>query len=90
MTKLSDARPAGVEFEPFASLVFDVMARYTVFPWSVLKTQCEMRGIDAARITPAQLSEIAPRLAASVARFTSPEQGRAVKQELDRLVRQET
>lgn len=78
-------RPEGLS--DFSGQVFDVLARYTMFPWPVLKTQAERVGVDPARITPVHLDgPLLDYLAAGVARFTSSAKGDQVRGELAALV----
>jgi hypothetical protein len=78
-------RPEGLS--AVAERVFDVLARHTMFPWPVLKTQCERIGVDPFRLTPASLDgQLLDNLAASVARFTSPAKGAEVRDELAAII----
>jgi hypothetical protein len=67
--------------------VFDVLARYTMFPWPVLKAQAERVRADPLRLTHADLDgPLLEHLAASVARFTSPAKGARAREELAALL----
>jgi hypothetical protein len=77
-------RPRGLN--TLSTQIFELLARYTMFPWPVLKTQCERAGIDPFHLTPADLDEqLLDKLAAGVARFTSPAKGAEVRGELAAL-----
>lgn len=77
-------RPEGLS--DFSAQVFDVLARYTMFPWPVLKTQAERLGVDPARVAPAHLEgPLLDYLASGVARFTSSAKGAQVRGELAAL-----
>src|SRR5690606_14272240 len=79
--------PAGVELGSLASKEISVLSEYTAFPWPVMLAQSRRRGVDPARITPDDLRELLPLLSAGVERFTSPQKGEAVRQDLERLLR---
>ena len=77
--------PLGVTLGPLSLQVFDVLAKYTAFPWPVMVAQCKRCGVDAANLTPASLRQVIPYLSSGVARFTSPQKGDAARRELERL-----
>jgi hypothetical protein len=78
--------PADVTLGYLSAEVFSVLARFTAFPWPVLKTQAARQGADPANLTVAQLRPLIELLAAGVSRFTSPQSGVEVRRELERLV----
>jgi hypothetical protein len=78
--------PADVELGDLSREVFGVLARFTAFPWPVLKTQAARQGVDPANLSVAQLRVLVEFLATGVARFTSPTSGEEVKRELEELV----
>lgn len=80
-------RPGGVELGPLSERVFDVLSRYTVFPWPVMMAQAKRLSLDAAALTPGDLERLLPRLVEGVERFTSPEKASAVREDLERLLR---
>lgn len=77
--------PSGVQLGPLSRAVFDVLARYTAFPWPVLSAQCRRAGCLAEAMSVADLRNLIPALASSVGRFTSPEKELAVRRELGTL-----
>ncbi len=77
--------PAGVSLGPLSRAVFDVLARYTAFPWPVLSAQCKRAGCVAETLSLPELRGLIPALGASVGRFTSPEKEQAVCRELETL-----
>lgn len=79
-------RPSGVRLGPLSERVFDVLSRYTVFPWPVMMAQSKRLQIDAASLTAGDLDRLVPRLVEGVERFTSPEKAAAVREELEQLV----
>ncbi|MEW5849807.1 MAG: hypothetical protein AB2A00_13395 [Myxococcota bacterium] len=79
--------PEGVNLSPFAVRVFQVMARYTAFPWPILLAQCKRCNLDPGSLTPAQAPAVIPHLAAGVGRFTSPEKQQGVQNDLEALLR---
>lgn len=80
-------RPEGVALSPLAEKVFDLLATYTAFPWPVLATVAQRKGIDLATLSPAGLATIAPFLAQGVERYTSPAKGQLVRVGLAALLR---
>jgi hypothetical protein len=74
--------PEGVELNALSTRVFAILSKYTAFPWPILMTQAKRCGVDAARLTHADLHELVPHLAAGVERYTSPEKGAATRAEL--------
>jgi hypothetical protein len=78
--------PAGVALGPVSERVFEILARYTVFPWPVLMAQAQRLGLSPANVQMTDLPELVPLLAAGVERFTSPEKARAARQELESLL----
>jgi len=78
--------PGGVTLGPLSSRVFEVLARYTAFPWPVLMAQAKRAGHDPTQLTPVSLRQIIPLLSSGVARFTSPQKGEAARQELEALL----
>lgn len=75
---------------PLAISVYEVLERYTAFPWPVLKSQCRKNGVDPTQLTPATLGAVIQDLALAVGRFNSMTSGLAVRRELVSLLRAET
>lgn len=69
----------------FSRIVFDVVARYTAFPWPILSAQCKRGGVDAMNLDSAGLAKIIPLVAQGVGLFTTPEKATLVSAELTRL-----
>lgn len=67
--------------------VFDVLARYTAFPWPILSAQCKRAGIDPMNLDGRGVAKIIPLVAEGVRLFTSPEKATLVTGELTRLTR---
>jgi len=80
---VSSKRPADVGV--FAGRVLDVLERYTMFPWPLLKTQAERNGCDPLGLTPEDLPALLDDVEVALARFTSPEKATAAMNELRRL-----
>ncbi len=65
--------------------VFKVLARHTMFPWAILKTQCKLLAIDPCTLHRTQLDTLIERLVPAVARFTSPLVGKQAEKELRQI-----
>jgi hypothetical protein len=78
--------PDGVSLGPLSERVFEVLSRYTVFPWPVMVAQARRLDVSASDLRPAELQRLLPNLAAGVERFTSPEKGEAVRRDLLHLL----
>lgn len=84
MAKSLNPRPEGLA--GFAARVYDILAQYTVFPWPVMKTQCERVGVDPMKLLPSQLDEqLIRHLADGVGRFTRPEKRAHLFEELQKI-----
>jgi hypothetical protein len=79
--------PPGIVLGGLSASVFAILERHTAFPWPVLVAQCKRLGLDPIDISKADLERLVPHLATGVERFTSPQNGAAVRRELDALVR---
>lgn len=79
--------PEGTALSEVAHQVFDILRKYTGFPWPVLAAQCKRVGVTPDALTRAALPTLIPYLAAGVGRFTSPEKEAAVRKELSLLLR---
>jgi len=73
------------ELTPLAGMVFDVLSKYTAFPWPVLSTQCKRVGVEPGSMRPADLDKVIELLSDGVAKFTTPEKGESVRRELSLL-----
>ncbi len=74
--------PEGEELSEVALRVFEILRKYTGFPWPVLAAQCKRVGLTPETLTVAVLPTLIPYLAAGVGRCTSPEKEVAVRKEL--------
>ena len=74
--------PEGTKLSEVALQVFEVLRKYTGFPWPVLAAQCKRVGATPETLTVAVLPTLIPYLAAGVGRFTSPDKEAAVRKEL--------
>ncbi len=79
--------PRDVQLGELSAKVFDILARYTAFPWPVLKAQAYRMSAPPENLTPAQLAGLVEHLVRGVERFTSPETGSRVRADLDALLR---
>jgi hypothetical protein len=70
---------------PFAEKVFDVLGRYTAFPWPIMLAQCKRANVDPAMLRASDLPKVLDFIVEAVERFTSPEKARAVRTELQQL-----
>lgn len=87
MTVTLKTKPEGVRLNPLSERVFEVLARYTSFPWPVMQAQCKRVDANPEALTPADLKRAAEHIATGVARFTSPQNGEKVLDELMKLAR---
>ncbi len=78
--------PPGVELGPVSAEVFEILARYTVFPWPVLKSQAVRQKLDPEKLRLEDLPRVIDSLARGVERFTSPSVGVAVRRDLEALL----
>ena len=78
--------PPGVTLGPLSRQVFEILARYTAFPWPVMVGQAKRVGQDPTHLTPAGLRQLIPLLSSGVARFTSPQKGDAARADLETLL----
>ena len=79
--------PEGIKLSDVAQKVFDILRKYTGFPWPVLAAQCKRVGAEPETLGKASLPTLVPYLAGGVGRFTSPEKEAAVRKELEQLLR---
>ncbi len=61
-------RPSGMN--AFTSSVFDVLERFILSPWNVLKVECGWRGFDPLQIDAASLEALLPNIRKHIARMT--------------------
>lgn len=79
--------PRDVELGELSTKVFDILAKYTAFPWPVLKAQSRRKDAAPEDLDLAQLAELLEHLVRGVERFTSPETGVQVRADLEALLR---
>lgn len=79
-------RPRGMT--EFTSRVYDVLERYTVSPWNVLKMECGWRGLDPLSLEPVHLEPLVASLGAHVARMTDDDHAIELMRALRELLRQ--
>jgi hypothetical protein len=72
---------------PFSKEVFDVVAKYTKFPWPVLTAQCRRANVDPLHLDRASLEKIVDFVSDGVGFFTTPEKATQVRHELTLLAR---
>lgn len=56
--------------------------KHSKLAWPILKTQCQLLGLDPSALRPGDIPALAPALATATARFTTPEKGRRLLAEL--------
>jgi hypothetical protein len=78
--------PEGVTLNVLSMKVFDCLTRYTSFPWPILTAQCKRCQTDPVNLTIDGLERVLPFLVEGVARFTSPQKGELLRQELNSLL----
>jgi hypothetical protein len=78
--------PAGVTLNGVSARVFELLARYTSFPWPILMAQCKRCSLDPAALTPEGLARVVPFLVEGLTRFTSQDKGALFQQELSLLL----
>jgi len=71
----------------FSKEVFDVVARYTAFPWPIISAQCRRANVDAMNLDRESLGRVVDFIAEGVGYFTSPEKAMLVRRELGLLAR---
>ncbi len=88
MAKLSSIGliPQDTNLQGLSLQVFDILAKHTAFPWSILKAQCHRIAADPSHLSRDQLcGDLVNYLADGVARFSSPEKGERIRRELKAL-----
>ncbi len=78
-------RPNGMN--AFTTRVFEVLERFMVSPWNLLKVECGWRGVDPLNLDEKTLESLIPKVRVHVARMTDDENGAALESELRRLTR---
>jgi hypothetical protein len=66
--------------------VLDILERYTMFPWPLLKTQTERVLLDPVHLDADALALVLDDLARSLARFTSVDRAEHARNELNELL----
>ena len=79
--------PRDVELRALSAKVFDILARYTAFPWPVLKAQSRRIAATPEDLSISELRDLLEHLVRGVERFTSPETGVRVREDLEALLR---
>jgi hypothetical protein len=79
------AVPTDAQLGGLALQVFQVLAKYTAFPWPILQAQCERAGVKPETLSSKELNKVVSFLADGVARFSTPDKGEAVRRELKTL-----
>lgn len=79
-------RPADVTLNALSEQVFDVLSRFTVFPWPVMVAQCKRVSVDPENLTKAGLAKSLPFLVTGVGRFTDEDKAASAEQALTRLL----
>ncbi len=77
-------RPSGMN--TFTGQVFEVLERFVVSPWNVLKVECGWRGVDPLRLDEKALENLLPKVRAHVARMTDDDNADEVEGALRRLL----
>ena len=77
-------RPDGIN--AIGNDALEVLERYTMFPWPMLKTQVERNEADPLNLTVDDLERTIDVLREAIARFSSPEKGQKAAEELRALV----
>lgn len=70
--------------------VYQALAKFTAFPWPIMKSQCRRRGLDPAELSATQLGFVLQDLALAVARFNDMNTGFAARRALVDVLRQVT
>jgi hypothetical protein len=78
-------KPEGLSI--FSKEVFDVVARYTAFPWPIISAQCRRANVDPVNLDGEGLRKVLDFIAEGVGYFTSPEKAMLVRRELALLAR---
>lgn len=78
--------PPGTQLGPLSRSVFEILSRYTAFPWPVLSAQCKRVDCNPETLGLGELRGLITALSSSVGRFTSPEKEQAVRGELEALL----
>lgn len=66
--------------------MLDVLERYTMFPWPLLKTQAERVLLDPVHLDVDALALVLDDLAKSLGRFTSTDKSERARNELNELL----
>jgi hypothetical protein len=70
----------------FTGSVFDVLERYTLSPWNVLKVECGWRGVDPLNVDAAVLATLLPYIRKHIARMTDDDNAAEAEAALRSLV----
>ena len=83
LTRLTGNAPAGLS--PFSREVFDLIAKYTMFPWPIMTAQCKRGNVDPMLLDRASLAKVLPFIVEGVGSFTSPAKAQQIQADLTRL-----
>jgi len=74
------------DLSPFATRVFETLAKYTAFPWPMMMAQCARVDVDPRKLDASGLERALVHLIEAVARYSSPEKAAAVREDLTLLI----
>jgi hypothetical protein len=77
-------RPSGMN--GFTSTVFDVLEKFILSPWNVLKVECGWRGFDPLQVDAAALEALLPSIRKHIARMTDDDNARDCDAALSALI----
>lgn len=80
----SAKRPLGLG--PVSAAALDVLERYTMFPWPLLKTQAERMLLDPINLDADALALLMNELCDALASITSAEKAAVARKELSELL----
>lgn len=84
MSQSMQRRPEGAS--AVTTQVLDVLGQHTMFPWPLLKTQAERRGLDGASLDVEGLRLLLADIHAALIRFGSPEKASAAVAQLTEVI----
>lgn len=78
--------PADAMLSDVGLEVFDVLKRYSVFAWPVIKTVCGRHGVNPAGLARSDLAALITPLCKALESWTSPEKAELARDELEGLL----